>query len=85
MTNTNSLLLLTCLQYCLHYAPYNCAATSSITNLCKETEFNRKQEITECRRVMKFSNETLKPAIKNSIMANPNILTRKELEKISAT
>ena len=29
ITNTNSLLLLICLQHCLHYAPYNGAATIS--------------------------------------------------------
>ena len=43
------------------------------------------QEITECRHVIKFANETLKPAVINSIMANLNIFTRKQLEKMLAT
>ena len=37
------------------------------------------------RHVIKFANETLKPAVKNSVMADTNILTRKQLEKMSAT
>ena len=44
-----------------------------------------KREITECRRVIKSVNETLKPADKHSIMANSNILSRKQLEKMLVT
>ena len=39
----------------------------------------------QCRRVIKLVNETLKLASKNSVMANSNRLTTKQLEKMSVT
>ena len=41
--------------------------------------------LNECRCVIKLVNEMLKPADKNSVMANLNILTRKQLEKMLVT
>lgn len=45
---------------------------------------NNDKTATALQLVTKLANETLRPAYKNSIIGNLNILTRKQLEKMSA-